>query len=144
MTIVEGKNLFLKNLKNLYDAEEIIYYYKIILSEVFERNKSELALYPNLVLKKSEYKFLKKAIKKLLVQKPIQYIIGKAFFRSLTLNVNKNVLIPRQETEELVDWVIEDFCGVSVKKKYIRYWNRFRLYCNLVSERIKKKYGLCT
>jgi len=119
MTITEGKNFFLKSLKKIYSVEEISYYYKIIVSEVFERNVSQLALNPNSILKKSECIFLNKAVKDLLVQRPIQYIIRKAFFRSLTLNVNENVLIPRQETEELVNWVIEDFRGKSNKNKMI-------------------------
>ena len=119
MTITEGKNFFLKSLKKIYSVEEVSYYYKIIVSEVFERNVSQLALNPNSILKKSECIFLNKAVKDLLVQRPIQYIIRKAFFRSLTLNVNENVLIPRQETEELVNWVIEDFRGKSNKNKMI-------------------------
>ena len=119
MTITEGKFFFLKSLKSLYNVEEVLYYYKIILNEAFKRNKSQLALYPNSILKKSETIFLEKAVKNLLDQRPIQYIIGKAFFRSLSLIVNENVLIPRQETEELVDWVIEDFRNVSAKKNIL-------------------------
>ena len=119
MTITEGKNFFLKNLKKIYSIEEVSYYYKIIVSEVFERNISQLALNPNSILKKSECIFLNKAVKDLLVQRPIQYIIRKAFFRSLTSDVNENVLIPRQETEELVNWVIEDFRDNSNKNKMI-------------------------
>ncbi len=41
----------------------------------------------------------------LLQHKPIQYIIGEAPFFGLTLNVSPDVLIPRPETEELVDWI---------------------------------------
>lgn len=119
MTITDGKIFFLKSLKKIYSVEEVLYYYKIIIREVFERNESQLALNPNSILKKSECIFLNKAFKDLLVQRPIQYIIGKAFFRSLALNVNENVLIPRQETEELVDWVIEDFRDNSIKKNII-------------------------
>ena len=89
------------------------------LSEVFKRNELQLALDPKSSLKKSELTFLKLAVKNLLDQKPIQYIIGKAFFRSLTLKVNENVLIPRPETEELVDWVIEDFRDIQLKKNII-------------------------
>ena len=51
MTITEGKNFFLKSLKKIYGVEEISYYYKIIVSEVFERNVSQLALNPNSILK---------------------------------------------------------------------------------------------
>tara|TARA_B100000963_G_scaffold319223_1_gene300916 strand:- start:23499 stop:24350 length:852 start_codon:yes stop_codon:yes gene_type:complete len=119
MTLMEGKNFFLKNLENTYNNNEIIYYYKLILSEVFKRNELQLALDPKSSLKKSEFTFLKRAIKNLLAQKPIQYIIGKVSFRSLTLNVNENVLIPRPETEELVDWVIEDFQNFYPKKNII-------------------------
>ena len=119
MTLMEGKIFFLKNLDNTYNDKEITYYYKLILSEVFKRNELQLALDPKSSLKRSELTFLKRAVKNLLVQKPIQYIIGKAFFRSLTLKVNENVLIPRPETEELVDWVIEDFRNISTKKNII-------------------------
>ena len=119
MTLMEGKNFFLKNLENIYNDKEITYYYKLILREVFKRKELQLALDPKSSLKKSELTFLKRAVKNLLVQKPIQYIIGKAFFRSLTLKVNENVLIPRPETEELVDWVIEDFRNISPKKNII-------------------------
>ena len=119
MTLMEGKIFFLKNLKIMYNDKEITYYYKLILSEVFKRNELQLALDPKSSLKKSELTFLKLAVKNLLDQKPIQYIIGKAFFRSLTLKVNENVLIPRPETEELVDWVIEDFRNISPKKNII-------------------------
>ena len=119
MTLMDGKNFFLKNLENTYNNKEIIYYYKLILSEVFKRNELQLALNPKSSLKNSEFTFLKQAVKNLLAQKPIQFIIGKAFFRSLTLYVNENVLIPRPETEELVDWVIEDFRDIQLKKNII-------------------------
>ena len=119
MTLMDGKNFFLKNLENTYNNKEIIYYYKLILSEVFKRNELQLALDPKSSLKNSEFIFLKQAVKNLLAQKPIQFIIGKAFFRSLTLYVNENVLIPRPETEELVDWVIEDFRDIQLKKNII-------------------------
>ena len=119
MTLMDGKNFFLKNLENTYNNQEIIYYYKLILSEVFKRNELQLALNPKSSLKNSEFTFLKQAVKNLLAQKPIQFIIGKAFFRSLTLYVNENVLIPRPETEELVDWVIEDFRDIQLKKNII-------------------------
>lgn len=47
-------------------------------------------------------------MERLLNREPIQYIIGSCHFFDIELNVNNNVLIPRPETEELVDWILND------------------------------------
>jgi release factor glutamine methyltransferase len=57
---------------------------------------------------------LPEIIKQLMAKVPIQYIFGKSFFYGLTIEVNPSVLIPRQETEELVDWIINDYKGKKV------------------------------
>ena len=50
---------------------------------------------------------IKDAIKRLQNNEPVQYIVGDVDFYGYTLDVNKNVLIPRRETEELVEYVIK-------------------------------------
>ena len=47
-------------------------------------------------------------IKRLLLHEPIQYIMQKTWFYGMELYVDKHVLIPRPETEELVDWIVKD------------------------------------
>ncbi|MEF8811883.1 MAG: peptide chain release factor N(5)-glutamine methyltransferase, partial [Bacteroidales bacterium] len=54
--------------------------------------------------------------KQLKKQKPIQQILGETEFYNITLKIEPHILIPRQETEELVDWVLKD---VASEKKNI-------------------------
>ncbi len=92
-------------LSNDYPVEEIdAIFYKLL--EFFHHIKRlDLAMNPNLQI--DEKKMLE-ALKKLSHQEPWQYITGKTEFFGLLLKVNKNVLIPRPETEELVDWIIKE------------------------------------
>lgn len=67
-----------------------------------------MSLEPEFTLTKSETETFFNVLNDLKKQKPIQYIIGETEFYGLTFKLNKDVLIPRPETEELVDWIIRD------------------------------------
>ena len=113
MTYLEGRSLFRKELKPLFEVKEIDFYFKTILKSFFKIDPTAFALDPHRDFNKSQEDQLGKVLEHFLSEKPLQYIIGKSYFRDLMLEVNKSVLIPRPETEELVSWVLEDHNELS-------------------------------
>lgn len=97
-----------QNLDFLYSKEEIQIFYFMLLEFYGGLSKSDVLLYSEKVLGNSlEIKILK-AIDELKSEKPIQYILGETQFFSGRFFVDENVLIPRQETEELVAWILSE------------------------------------
>ena len=108
MTLIDVRNYYRKTLKNYYSKNEIDFYFKILINSFFNWDSTLIALNPKKQLTILESSKLIKTINNLKKFKPIQYITGESFFMGLKFKVNKNVLIPRQETEELVEWIIND------------------------------------
>jgi len=121
MTYSEGRNIFREKLKSLFEVNEIDFYFKTVLQSIFNIEQTALALSPTKLFNENQKRELEKVLKQLLQEQPLQYIIGKAYFRSLTLTVNSSVLIPRLETEELVNWVLEDHQNLEEKQTLIDF-----------------------
>ena len=108
MNIQDLKIDFFLSLKNLYSSEEIQSFFIILSKKYLGLSRLDSALHPKKeILKKEKIKF-DEAIFRLRNHEPIQYILGETEFFGMPITVNKQVLIPRPETEELVSWIIED------------------------------------
>ena len=107
MLVKTYKSLFQKELSSLYDAMEIESFFFLILEQFRNLKRIDLALQPDLEFTEAEISQWNLVLEQLKQEIPIQYILGKTHFYGLEFQVNPNVLIPRPETEELVDWIIK-------------------------------------
>ena len=119
MTIVNYRTEFMKTLEDVYDETELSSIFYLILEEKRQLNRVDLVVHPEFSLTKNEIEAWDTIINQLKIETPIQYILGKTHFMDLEFVVNENVLIPRPETEELVDWIIQEMNPCSSKIKFI-------------------------
>ncbi|WP_234387169.1 peptide chain release factor N(5)-glutamine methyltransferase [Aquimarina sp. Aq78] len=108
MKIKDLRANFTNSLSRIYDSEEILSFFYILSEEILGFKRVDVAMHLDKILTIEEKANFDKARRRLEKQEPIQYIIGKTYFYGIPFMVNENVLIPRPETEELVDWIIED------------------------------------
>lgn len=108
MKIRDYKNSFIQQLISFYDKEEIESFFFLILSRLKNIARVDLALNSDLEFSEEELNKIMLYTEELKNYKPIQYILGTTTFFGLEFEVNPNVLIPRPETEELVNWIISE------------------------------------
>jgi len=105
-TITEFKKIARNSLMHRYPEREINSIVDLLLEKKVNLKKTTLLLNPNTTLPEEKTQEMLSVIDELKAGKPIQYILGETEFYDLTFSVDSNTLIPRQETEELVDWII--------------------------------------
>lgn len=108
MKIKQYRTYFIQELAPLYDAYEAESFFYLILEEKHQLRQIDLALNHELIFDESDMENWKILLSELQKQVPIQYLLGKTSFYGLDFDVNENVLIPRPETEELVEWIITE------------------------------------
>ena len=108
MSLSAHKDKFHKSLDPIYGPGEVKSLFGLCCEHYLSLNNADQLLNMERTLSSSESVQLDKVLLQLELQKPIQYEMGFAYFCGLKLLVNQSVLIPRQETEELVDWILKD------------------------------------
>lgn len=115
MTIIEASKYIRHKLKDLYPLQEIDAFTGIIFNHVINYKRLDIHLNAQTSILPDHQLQIYDIIHQLESYRPIQYILGTTEFYGLNFMVNKSVLIPRPETEELVDWIINDYKGLSPK-----------------------------
>lgn len=95
-------------LKDLYTESEIRCFYFLMAEKLTGCSRTRLVADKNTIFSREHLKIFSKYVKKLREGSPIQYVLGEASFFGMTLSVTPATLIPRPETEELVEWVLSE------------------------------------
>ncbi|MCU0351533.1 MAG: peptide chain release factor N(5)-glutamine methyltransferase [Flavobacterium sp.] len=107
MLLKQYKNHFVSSLETLYDSMEIESFFYIVSTFLHKKNRIALVFEPDFEINNEQLEHWNNVLEELKKEKPIQYILGEAWFFGLRFEVDANTLIPRPETEELVQWIID-------------------------------------
>lgn len=117
MTLKELKSTFITQLFEVYPSQEVESIFTVLSEYFLNYTRFETVLKADESLSEEIIKHFENAISRLKRQEPVQYICGKTEFYSLPFRVDKHTLIPRPETEGLVQWIIDDENKKQTKSK---------------------------
>ncbi|RLJ64298.1 release factor glutamine methyltransferase [Lacinutrix venerupis] len=107
MLVKDLENIFHETLDVIYGKEEVSSFFFLCTEAFYNISRLDIALNRNISITKEEQQPIFDALEALKKEQPIQYILGETEFFGLPFKVNENTLIPRPETEELVQLIID-------------------------------------
>ena len=119
MTLNEARTVLKKELNNVYDSDELKNIVELVIEHVTNMPRMEQVKNKVAYLTCTQLESLDEITERLKKNEPVQYVLGEAWFAGMKFKVNKNVLIPRPETEELVDWIVKESQKLKVKSQNI-------------------------
>jgi len=113
MTIDDARKKIIDEINDIYENSESINIAQLVLEHVTNLPRIDWIKKQQL-LNHTQQKELAGILERLKQHEPVQYILSGAWFAGMKFFVDKNVLIPRPETEEIVDWIVRD-CKEEIK-----------------------------
>lgn len=104
----QSRNIMRQSLQSLYDTREINNITDCVLEQLLHTDRTHLLMERSSILSESVHQQIEAIAMRLHSGEPLQYILGTAPFYGMDLHVSPAVLIPRPETEELVEWILSE------------------------------------
>ncbi len=117
MNLKDVQNTFHKELDPLYGKEEVDNFFFMLTDAFYKVSRLDLALNTKYAI--DNYDAIEKALQLLKDEQPIQYILGETEFCGYPFKVNASTLIPRPETEELVEWIVKQQAALNKQQLHI-------------------------
>jgi len=95
-------------LQSLYDHQEAVAIANWVIESVTGIQRIDRIVQKDRLLTAAQTESLQACTTELMASRPVQYVLNEAWFAAMKFQVNESVLIPRPETEELVEWILEE------------------------------------
>lgn len=113
MTVGHVVQHYIKSLSEIYDEEEAKAIMRFVMKETLEWSHAELLLNSEETISEVKANTLAYYLVRLMKHEPVQYVLKTAYFDGMKFFIDRNVLIPRPETEELVEWIYDEYRSES-------------------------------
>lgn len=134
MVIKDVVELGVRELNQNKEIESPLKEARLILAEVIYKSKEYIMGFPDEEVTTSDFDKFCSLIGKRKNNMPIQYVLGHTEFMKLNFNVNENVLVPRADTEILVEEVLKEYKdseNVEILDLCTRKWSNWNITCKI-------------